>query len=104
MPTTDDLWGGRLTRLVFDPVTHVCDMSVVITLQDGDHYYSLRCDSVSELRFLNSIPEPWDYAEVTEVYVTSNPATDEKLVEITLWSEDSCLALRCTGFKLTDLS
>jgi hypothetical protein len=74
---------------------HVIDSS--LTPEWQDHTLELR--DVSELRWHNSIPGPWNYAEVTEVHV--RPAdNDSRNVSIMLWSEDAGLSMTAKSILL----
>jgi hypothetical protein len=61
--------------------------------------YNLVCAGVSELRFTNSIPDPWTYAEVTEVHA-SQKAAGKWAVELLLWSNDCELVVTCDGLTV----
>ena len=89
--STDVLWGGRLTALAFDPAIHMLTLNVEVLDGGTETSYEMVCAGVSELRFSNSIPEPWSYAEVTEIHL--NETTSGRCtVEVLLWSEASELA------------
>lgn len=99
MATTDDLWGGQLVDVGFDPVTHVCTLRVHVLLYGTNYVYDVVCQGVTELRFHNSIPEPWTYAELTEAHVAIE--SEELVLELILWSEDSELVIKGSSIEVT---
>lgn len=103
MPTTDSLWGGQLSAVSLDPIVH--SLALVIDVVEGGARttYDLVCSGVSELRFTNSLPDPWSYAEVTEVH-TSRTAAGKRMVEMVLWSEDCELVCTCDTITVTPRS
>lgn len=101
MSTTDKLWGGRLEAVAFDPVTHRLTLEVHVLESGVTSVYELACLRVSALRFDNSIPLPWDYAEVTEVHA-SRAASGDWVVELMLWSEDAGLTCTCKEFAVEE--
>lgn len=103
MPTTDALWGGQLKAVGFDPVVHRLTLQVSIVDGGAEATYDLVCSGVSDLRFTNSIPAPWSYAEVTEIH-TSKTTAGKWVVEVILWSEDCELACSCDALTLTEQS
>lgn len=103
MPTTDALWDGQLRAVSFEPVVHRLALEVEVVDMGARTTYDLVCSGVSELRFANSIPDPWSYAEVTEVH-TSQTAAGKWMVEVVLWSEDCELVSTCDAFTVTERS
>ena len=63
--------------------------------------YHMTCSGVSDLRFTNSIPDPWAYAEVTEVHASESVEGKWK-IELVLWSEDCELLCTCEAFAVTE--
>jgi hypothetical protein len=98
--TTADLWGGMLTAVSFDPVTHVCDLNVVTTTAGETIHYVIHCEEVAEFHFRNAVPEPWDYAEVTEAELTVDSTTGRATLEMMLWSEDSGLVVSASTIQI----
>jgi len=75
--------GGPIT-LASDSVPQIATM----TLED-----------VSDVQIHRSVPLDWDYAELTEIYVT---ATETGLdVELILWVEETTVLVRCTRLSVT---
>ncbi|MFT3887733.1 MAG: hypothetical protein QM713_06175 [Arachnia sp.] len=103
MPTTDALWGGQLASVRFEPVAHRLVLQIDVVDGDVTTSYDLVCSGVSGLHFTNSIPEPWTYAEVTEVHARQATA-GQWTVELILWSEDCKLVCTCGAFTVTDES
>jgi hypothetical protein len=99
MSTTDELWGGQLKAVTFDPVSHRLALQVDVLESGVTTAYDLTCNGVSALRFDNSIPLPWTYAEVTEVHA-SRTTSGDWVLELTLWSEDAELICTCKEFSV----
>ena len=95
----EEIWGGRLTRLDFDPVSHRC--TPVVEVLDGGRSMTCRidCEGVADLRFRNAIPDPWTYAEVTEAHLGVE-ATGAMVLSLMLWSEDAELVVRARHIRL----
>lgn len=100
MVASDPLWGGQLTGVQFDPVRHECQLAVTATVSGQRSRFVVSCRGVLELRFHNTIPEPWTYAEVTEVHHGVDEATGQELLEVLLWSEDAGLSIRCASVDI----
>lgn len=101
MSTTDRLCGGQLKAVTFDPVGHRLALHIDVLDSGVTTGYDLTCNGVSALRFDNSIPLPWTYAEVTEVRA-SQTATGDWLLELVLWSEDAELTCTCQEFAVEE--
>ncbi|HEX5017420.1 MAG TPA: hypothetical protein VFX15_07535 [Actinomycetes bacterium] len=104
MATSDDLWGGRLVGVAFDPLTHACDLRVTTPLNGVTSDYRIACRGVSELRFHNAIAEPWAYAEVTEAHLSADRLDDRQTLELILWSDDASLVVTCVAIDIRDTS
>jgi hypothetical protein len=93
------MWGAVLDGIKFDVVAQ----SLVITFQVTDHsrvsHHRLDFEELSELRFSNAIPGPWNYAELTEFHV-DRAASGTIQVEIVLWSEDARLVASARSVEL----
>lgn len=81
------MWGTTLERVDFD----LQQISVTLAMrgvshEDPDTIHPLDFLNVSDLHFFNSIPTPWNYAEVTELYQDTS-CTDGYRIEIILWDE-----------------
>lgn len=99
MPVIEELWGGQLSALTFDPVTHRLLLEVTVLDAGTTSVFDVAFRGVTNLRFSNAIPLPWAYAEVTEVHA-SRVSTGAWTVEIVLWSEDAELVVECAGFDV----
>ncbi len=95
----DSLWGAKLDRIDVDVVRHVVEMWVEVTTRAVQHRWQVTFHSVTELRFFSSIPDPWNYAELTEIYAT-RLANQRIRVEIVLWSEDAGLTLEAGSVQV----
>ena len=100
MTVTDGLWGGQLTNLQFDSVSHRCELHVATTTHGTTIAYDIRCESVSELRFASAIAEPWDYAEVTEADLSIDEETGLMTLELMLWSENASLVITAASIQV----
>lgn len=106
MTTAEDLaplWGGRLTRISFDPVTHSCSLEAEVLDAGRSTTYRLECQGVAELRFHSSIPDPWSYAELTEADLAIDPSTGMSVLSLMLWSEDAGMEIRAQVVSLHEL-
>jgi hypothetical protein len=102
MLTSDVLWGSRLTSVQFDPVEHRCELAAEVTARGHRRSYLVTCHSTTEIRFHNEIPEPWTYAEITEVHLSDDESSGRRLLHVVLWSEDAELAVRCASVEITE--
>jgi hypothetical protein len=93
------LWGGQLVAVSLEPVAHSVRFDVVVPSGNDLDAYRLTCREVSSFSFSNSIPLPWTYAEVTEIYV-GRGAVAPLLVEMILWSEDCVIQIECGDWHL----
>lgn len=103
MASFDDLWGGQLTSFQFDTVNHVCDLLITTQIDSQENLYILECRDVTDFRFHNAIPEPWTYAELTEIHVNFDKKSNHYVVDMILWSEDSDLSVRCSSIDIRHL-
>jgi hypothetical protein len=101
MAFTDALWGGQLTAVALDPISHDCQLRIQTLIEGVEAEHVLLCSGVTELRFYNEIRGTWTYAEVTEVHASHDLRTDVWLLELMLWSEDAGLTLRCDKIQVT---
>jgi hypothetical protein len=100
----DDLWGGQLTSVEFDPVEHVCVLKVTTNYGGQAAYYILTLKGVVDFRFHSSIPDPWTYAELTELHLEADKQSGLQTVELLLWSEDAGLTFHCMSTELREVS
>jgi hypothetical protein len=89
------LWGSILDSVAVDLLQgnvtfelHTVDR----TSEPPVRRHTIRCESVSTLRFYNEIPLPWEYAEITEIR-TSLVLRDRTEVDLMLWSEDAGMTI-----------
>ena len=101
MSTTDALWGGQLKAVDFDPVAHRLTLQIDVVDGGAQMTYDLVCSGVSDMQFTNSIPDPWSYAEVTEVH-TSQTTAEKWRVEVVRWSEGCELVCTCDAITVTE--
>lgn len=104
MATLDDLWGGQLTALEFDPVRHACELRVTTLVHSRTNSYVLECKGVTDFRFHNAIPEQWTYAEVTEAHLSVDEQSGQHVLELILWSEDADFVVRCSSIEVREAS
>jgi hypothetical protein len=100
---TDQLWGGILDSLSLDVVTQTLGLSVSVTHGDRSCRHEIRLKDVYEFRFVNAIPGPWDYAEVTELHFARDLSSDLWRFDIMLWSEDASITGRCGSVTVDGL-
>lgn len=101
MRLIDGLWGGQLNSLHFDPVSQTCVFHVTTTTHGSTVVFAIRCDSVCELRFVSTIAQPWDYAEVTEADLSTDEETGLMTMELMLWSEEASLVITAASIQVT---
>ncbi|PKQ32434.1 MAG: hypothetical protein CVT62_05345 [Actinobacteria bacterium HGW-Actinobacteria-2] len=102
MVSSDALWGGQLTSLVFDPVGHTCELRVTTCEGGVTREYVVAAAGVTSLEFRSSIPEPWAYSELTEFHEEPDPTSGQCLLQIILWSEDAGIDMRCASWEVTE--
>lgn len=84
------LWAAILDEVAFNVVKQsVTIRAHVEGSSPSDHV--LRVADVSVLRFTNSIPGPWNYAEITECRVNRVGGVVE--VELVLWADECRLEI-----------
>jgi hypothetical protein len=66
------------------------DLHIVSRISISSHSFHL--ESVSDFRWFSEIPEPWNYAEITEIHL-SRLSSGQLKVDIILWSEDAGIAI-----------
>jgi hypothetical protein len=102
VPDTDELWGGNLSSVSFDPVSWTLRFGVEVLVSDERHRYELVLDGVTQWQSSRGVPLPWNCAEVPEVHVSE--VGDEVLVEIVLWADDTSLSARCANLRVDQLA
>jgi hypothetical protein len=102
MPDTDELWGGRLASVSFDPVAWKLRFGVEVLVGEEPHRYELVLDGVTQWQSSRGVPLPWNYAEVTEVHVSE--VGEEVLFEMVLWADDTSLSARCASLRVDRLA
>ena len=92
MAHLDQLWGAIIDQ--FDVDLGSQTVVLVGRVTDGPDAVTHRLElrEVSELRFRNSIPGPWDYAEITEVHLARS-ASGGISIELVLWSNDAGISV-----------
>ena len=92
MAPLDQLWGATVDQFDVDLMTQTVVLETRITNESGAVMHRLEVRDVSELRFRNSIPGPWDYVEITEAHLARS-ASGGISIELVLWSEDAGISL-----------
>jgi hypothetical protein len=95
---TDELWGGSLVSIRFDPVTWALEIGVEVVTDGNLARYRLVLDAVTEWHLSRGVPLPWDYAELTEIEVTD--LEGEVFVEMVLWDDETSLMARCSRMRV----
>jgi len=95
----DALWGAMLDRADLDVVRQVLVLTIRVTSSAGNTVHTLECSGLLELRFFNSIPSPWEYAEVTEIHASATPSGAHQ-IDIVLWSEEAGLVVIAETIRL----
>jgi hypothetical protein len=102
VPDTDELWGGSLVTISFDPVAWTLRFGVEVHVGEQRRRYELVLDGVIQWQSSRGVPLPWNYAEVTEVHVSQ--VADDVLVEMVLWADDTSLSARCANLRVDRLT
>lgn len=102
MSETDELWGGSLVSVSFDPVAWTLRFDVEVLESEERRRYELVLDGVTQWHCTRDIPLPWTYAELTEVHVSEKE--DAVLVELVLWSDDTSLSARCSAVRVDQVA
>lgn len=98
VPGTDELWGGSLVSVVFDPVAWALELGVDVVTDGNRTRYRLVLEEVTDWHLSRGVPLPWDYAELTEIEVTD--LENEVFVEMVLWDDDTSLMARCSRLRV----
>lgn len=95
----DRLWASTVDRCYLDLATQRLrfDLTLVDSVT-GSASHVLEFTEVSDMRFVNSIPSPWNYAEATEIRATVS--NDEVVATMIFWSEDAQLRVTCKSVQL----
>ena len=101
MPETDELWGGRLVAMSFDPVEWTLRCEVEVLTGGKRRRYDLLLESVTQWNCSRDVPLPWNYAELTEVHVSE--VGDQVLVDLLMWSDETSLRARCSRVRVDRL-
>ncbi|HVT63832.1 MAG TPA: hypothetical protein VHD81_01615 [Mycobacteriales bacterium] len=88
MVSTDQLWGGRLAALRFDPTRRVLELAIDVHRDGLDESWSVRLEGVSELR-IDRPDDEWDYTEVTELHADEGAQGGH--LEMVFWTEPNGL-------------
>lgn len=102
MSETDELWGGSLVSVSFDPVAWMLRFEVEVLVGEERLRYELILAGVTQWHSSRGVPLPWTYAELTEVHVSN--VMDQVLVEMVLWDEDTSLTARCAQVRVDRMS
>ncbi len=100
MNRLDELWGSMLVGIEVNLDMQRVGIDIVIPASDavpiGHH---LDFAGVQELRYLNRIPSPWEYSELTEIRTHRLPSGNVQ-TELILWSEDATLTIESQSVTL----
>jgi hypothetical protein len=99
---TDELWGGSLISVTFDPVAWTLRFGVEVVISEERRQYVLLLDGVTQWNSSRGVPLPWNYAELTELHVSD--LMDQVLVEMVLWQDDTSLSARCASLRVDRLA
>lgn len=94
------LWGGVLDSVELDLVRGEAVLAAHIVEEGSTASVSIRCHGLSEVSFTNTVPWPWNYAEITEVYARRVSAGVR--LELTLWVDETTLAVTAEEIWIGD--
>ncbi len=97
----DYLWTSMLESLEFDVRTQ--SLRIGLHMLDGgaSTYYELDARNVTALVFRNSIQGPWDVAEVSEVWTTTESGST--VVEFEFWTSEATLTITATDVSVREV-
>jgi hypothetical protein len=96
----DGLWGSTIDEFTVSLALQTATIEITVPSQSGEaSHHSLRFEGLSELRFVNRIPGPWSYVELTEIR-TQPTANGRITAELLLWSEDARLRIEAGSAAL----
>lgn len=98
----DDLWGAIIRHIDLDIVTQTLVISCRVEEGARLTYYELKLKNVSDFRFFNSIPGPWNYVDLTEIHSEEVPSKGIK-VEMVLWSEKAGLVVSAGSIEVANV-
>ena len=102
MAEIDELWGGSLVSVSFDPVAWTLRFGVEVLDGEELRRYGLMLDGVTEWHSSRGVPLPWNHAELTEVHVSD--VMNQMLIEMVLWADDTSLSARCASVRVDRLA
>lgn len=100
-PLIRQMWGTTLTRVDFD----LQQISITLVIwrkesrQTPETIHRLEFRNVSDWRFFNSIPTPWNYAELTEFHEDTSYEQGYRVV-IVLWDEAAQMTITAESVLL----
>lgn len=86
------LWASILDRVEIDLLNLRARLDLHIASKTSPSSHSLHFESISDFRWFSEIPEPWNYAEITEIHSTRLSSGQLK-VDIMLWDEDAGITI-----------
>ena len=95
----DPLWGAILDAVSFDVASQTVTLDLRVPKGDQETTHTLVAHGVHELRFTNTIPGPWTYAELTEIHAEAL-ANDGLMITAMIWSEESRLVIVADAITL----
>ena len=95
----DFLWGATLEQVDLDIASQ--RLTIKCRVEDNGRVtrHELRFKEISEFRFSNSIPGPWNYAELTEIHAAKSAAGTVR-TEMIIWSESAELVIVATSVEI----
>jgi len=91
MTALDALWGSILDEVSIDVVQQTASLAIRVPSASGpDTHHRLEFLGLTDVRFHNEIPSPWEYAELTEIRSRRTPE-GRLMAELLLWSEEATL-------------
>jgi hypothetical protein len=99
MAALDRLWGAVLEDFIVDLRSQTVTLMGRVASGSEAVAHRLEARGVSELRFQNSIPGPWEYTEITEAHVAPS-STGGVSVELVLWSDDAGISISAESASL----
>lgn len=93
----DSLWGAIIYDLEINLLLQSAKFSIKVHTGDVLNFYELKFKEIVTLNVINKKTDPWNYAELTEIYFSKE---DYYKFTMLLWSEDHTIDIVCKNWEL----
>lgn len=95
------LWGTTLRNLILDPVTWTLCADIERLYEGVSTYHEVSFQQIDELRFRRDVPLPWNYAELSEMYIAGEEG--DWTVHVELWADPDGFVVHCAKVDVRDV-